>query len=121
LSKGQGEAAALRKELANLRPKNPEETNPIPPAFAEPGRQALAHRAAGRFEEAVKTGEELLALRRKELGLEHVDTLSAIYNLGVSLRMAHRAKESASMLETCLELRRKVLGPKAPTILSTMR
>ena len=67
---------------------------------------------AGRRDEALKLREEVLPLRRKVLGPEHPDTLSAMNNLALSYFDAGRRAEALKMREEVLKLRRKVNGPE---------
>ena len=46
------------------------------------------------------------------LGQEHPDTLTSIANLAFTLKDQIRYKEAISLMESCFELQKRILGPK---------
>ncbi|MGH7179269.1 MAG: tetratricopeptide repeat protein [Tepidisphaeraceae bacterium] len=64
----------------------------------------------GRSDLALPQAQEALALRRRELGDEHPDTLSSLSHYAQVLLALGRADEAAPLFERALEGRRRVLG-----------
>lgn len=48
--------------------------------------------------------------RQRVLGHEHLDTLTVINNLAFTLKSQSRNKEAISLMETCFQLRERILG-----------
>ena len=74
----------------------------------------------GLHESAVAMYEKSLSLRRKVLGNDHPDTLSAANDLGVVYEESGRLKEAEPYVREALEGRRRVLGNDHPDTLSSI-
>jgi tetratricopeptide (TPR) repeat protein len=85
------------------------------------GNLAISYQRAGRFDEALKLREEVLALSRKVLGLENPYTLVAMQNVADSCLDAGRRDEAIKLQEETLALSRKVLGLEHPHSLAEMQ
>jgi tetratricopeptide (TPR) repeat protein len=66
----------------------------------------------GRWPEAKKIYEQVLADKRRVLGPEHVDTLSAMNNLAVLLNRHGDSSAALVLLDEAYEAYRAVLGPE---------
>lgn len=75
---------------------------------------ARIYLALGQYKAAEEQYLRALELRRRVLGDEHRDTLTAMLNLAVTLRKARRLDESEAVLRPCLEISRRVLGEEHP-------
>jgi hypothetical protein len=74
---------------------------------------AVSYAALGRHAEAVKLGEETLALRKAKLGPDHPDTLWSMYSLAQSLVDLDRPSESVAIIDDCLRrVEGKVVDPR---------
>jgi tetratricopeptide (TPR) repeat protein len=72
------------------------------------------------LDEALKLGEEVLALKRKVLGVKHHDTLNAMENLAIFYDAVGRRDESLKLKQQILDLCLEVLGPNHPGTLEAM-
>jgi tetratricopeptide (TPR) repeat protein/predicted Ser/Thr protein kinase len=70
----------------------------------------------GRYEEAQKAHERVLALRQKALGSEHPDTTNSLNNLGGVLYYLGKYEEAREIHARALALREKILGPEHPHV-----
>ncbi|MFO0841682.1 MAG: tetratricopeptide repeat protein [Gemmataceae bacterium] len=84
---------------------------------------ALAHsyQAQGRRPEALKLGEQALALCKEKLGPDHPKTLAIMSNLAVSCHALGRRPEALRLHEQALALRKEKLGPDHPDTLDSVR
>jgi tetratricopeptide (TPR) repeat protein len=64
--------------------------------------------------------EEVLALRRKTIGLENLDTLMAMRNLAISFALAGRREDALKLREELLALYRKVSTAEHPDTIAAM-
>ncbi|OQE26123.1 hypothetical protein PENFLA_c007G06998 [Penicillium flavigenum] len=71
----------------------------------------------GRYREAETMYQMVLISREKGLGLEHLDTLTSVNNLGSVLDRQGRYEEAEAMHRRALEGSEKVLGPEHPDTL----
>jgi hypothetical protein len=58
--------------------------------------------------------------RKRVLGQEHPSTLNAIANLAFTLNSQNRNKEAISLMETCFQLRTRILGAHHPDTESSL-
>jgi hypothetical protein len=72
------------------------------------------------WDKALKLQEQVLAVSRKVLGPEHLDTITAMHDVAVSYWKTDRFDEAIKLQEPVLALRRKLLGPEHPDTLSAM-
>lgn len=79
---------------------------------------AASHRAAGRLDEAIGRGEEVLADSERLLGPEHPDTLRVRADLASSYLAANRLHDATLVAETVLADGERLLGADHPTILA---
>lgn len=75
----------------------------------------------GKFEEAVKVGEDNMKTRIAVLGVEHLDTLASMDCLACTYQGQGRLGDAQKLLEQCLELKLQVLGQKHPDTLVSMK
>ena len=75
---------------------------------------------AGRSLEAREILQDQLDVRRRVLGEEHPDTLTAMANLASSLRALGDAQAARKLEEQTLEVSRRVLGEEHPDTLTAM-
>ncbi|MFE6867711.1 tetratricopeptide repeat protein [Kitasatospora sp. NPDC057692] len=80
---------------------------------------ALTYRQAGRTQEAIDLGEQVLTDRERVVGPRHPHTLTARNNLASSYRQAGRTQEAIDLLRQVLADRERVLGLHHPHTLST--
>ena len=71
---------------------------------------AISYGTVGRTADALKLGEETLALQRAKLGPDHPDTLSSMMGLASSYGAVGRTAEALKLREETLALRRAKLG-----------
>ncbi|KAJ6256896.1 hypothetical protein Dda_7779 [Drechslerella dactyloides] len=74
----------------------------------------------GKFGEAAKIQEEVLADRKKILGKQHPDTLRSMNDLGQALRNQGKYKEAEEIYRKVLKGREKLFGIDNPETLTTM-
>ena len=79
---------------------------------------AVAYRAAGRFDEALRLFEQVMAERIRVLGEAHPDTLRTLSNLAQVYQSVGRTGEALPLLERVLADRLRVLGELAPETLA---
>jgi len=72
-----------------------------------------------RTEEAEKIEREVLAVRKRVLGAEHPDTLTAAGNLAASLSDQGKYDEAEKIEREVLAVRKRVLGADHPETLTT--
>jgi serine/threonine protein kinase len=84
-------------------------------------RQSLgdAYREVGEPHKAVVQLERSAELRRRELGHDHLETLTTLNTLGGAYRQAGRAKDAVSVFEQARDGRIEKLGPEDPETLAT--
>jgi tetratricopeptide (TPR) repeat protein len=75
----------------------------------------------GRTDEAMQLHEETLEIRKRVLGLEHLETLRSSYNLAESYRSMCRTDEAMQLHEETLEIRKRVLGLEHRDTLESMK
>src|SRR6185369_12835104 len=78
------------------------------------------YRSLGSYAESEKHLRKALELRRKALGPENADTLTAMNSLAAILNQSGNSTEAEQLLRECLEIRRRVLGPDDPATLHSM-
>ena len=85
-------------------------------------RQALAdlYCMIGRYDAAFPLQESALATRRRVLGEEHPDTLTAIHNMGSVLKKLGRLDEAEPYHREALEKSRRALGEEHPDTLASL-
>jgi eukaryotic-like serine/threonine-protein kinase len=64
----------------------------------------------GLLDQATAPQDESLAIRRRELGDEHVDTLSSVHDMGVLLQAQGKLAEAESYWRESMEKSRRILG-----------
>jgi serine/threonine protein kinase len=99
--------------LATLGPQHPATLSVM-------GNLAIALDKAGRWNEALKLDEQVLALRRKVQGAEHPDTLATMNSLANLLQEAGRNGEAVKLSEDVVNSSRKVNGPEHHATLNAM-
>ncbi|CAI6342365.1 unnamed protein product [Periconia digitata] len=77
-------------------------------------------RSDGRDVEAEKAFEQVVKIRRRELGAEHPDTLSSMRYLGSTYRNQGRWKEAEELFVQVMEASKEVLGEEHPNTLAIM-
>jgi len=77
-------------------------------------------RQLGRYDRADAPQQQALAIRQRELGDEHADTLVSLHNLGGLLRIQGRYDEAEPLLREALEGFRRVLGDEHPGTLGSI-
>ena len=80
---------------------------------------AWALRDVGRYAEARKLDEDLLAWRRRVLGEDHPSTLASASNLAVDLTNLGKHQAARKLDEDILARRRRVLGEDHPSTLAS--
>ena len=65
---------------------------------------------AGRHDEALGLGQDLLAARRRVLGSEHPDTLTTMNDTAIVLFQKGKTADAITLMQECVETRRRVLG-----------
>ncbi|THH16169.1 hypothetical protein EW146_g4419 [Bondarzewia mesenterica] len=83
-------------------------------------RFGLAYDEGGRWEAARALELVVMETRRRVLGEEHPDTLTAMGNLASTFSDQGRWKEAESLEVVVMETRQRVLGEEHPDTLSTM-
>jgi len=74
----------------------------------------------GLFEKAAVYHLKALETRRRELGLEHPDTLRSMDALGRSLHVSGRIDEAETTLRQAIDIQSRVLGAEHPDTLQSM-
>jgi len=74
----------------------------------------------GLYPEAGRQLERAVDLRRRVLGPEHPDTLTALNNLAVAYVHEGKYAQAEALDSPTLEIRRRVLGPEHPDTLTSM-
>ncbi len=112
------EAIALHEQIRDyyLATFGLEDTNTL----AAMDNLAVFYRAAGRPNDALKLGAEILTLRRKLLGPENTDVLVTMNNVASYYHDVGRFDEALKLREQVLPLDRKVLGPENPRTINAM-
>jgi tetratricopeptide (TPR) repeat protein len=83
-------------------------------------RVGRCQESLGQYSASEMTHREVLALRKKSLGDEHIDTFSSINQLGISLSKQGRYQEAELTHRQTLPVREKLFGNKHPGTLSNM-
>ena len=92
-----------------------------PPGHADGDEQPrVTYRQQGRTGEAAALEEEVLQKRRRILGDDHPDTLTAMNNLALTYWRQGRTGEAAALEEEVLQKRRRILGDDHPDTLTAM-
>ena len=78
------------------------------------GNLASSYRVQGRWTEAEKLDVQVMEISMAVLGPEHPDTLKSMWNLSHTLKELCRHAEALSMLQTCVQLQTRRLGPGHP-------
>lgn len=81
--------------------------------------RAHAHADRGELEVAVPLFERSLALRRSQLGDEHLSVALARHNLARALILSGRSDKADELIEQSLAVRRSVLGDEHPAVAYT--
>jgi serine/threonine protein kinase/Tfp pilus assembly protein PilF len=115
------DAAAAMIDRTILRPaiKTIDEQFKDDPATDASLRQALAdlYRTIGLYDAAMPLQASALATRRRVLGEEHPDTLTAMNNMGFLLQGQGKLDQAEPYFREALEKRRRVLGEEHPDTL----
>jgi eukaryotic-like serine/threonine-protein kinase len=74
----------------------------------------------GRRDLALPHAEAALAIRKRELGEDHIDTLTSLNNYASVLEKLGRIKEAEAVYKQSLERRRRLLGEDHPKTLMAM-
>jgi len=77
---------------------------------AKLGADAEVRTAHGEYDQARTLNEQVLQIRRRLLGEEHLDTAESYNNLGASLREQGKYAKAQSVLEMAVEIYRRRLG-----------
>jgi non-specific serine/threonine protein kinase/serine/threonine-protein kinase len=80
----------------------------------------ITYKDLGLYDEAQGQLERALDLRRRELGENHVDTLTTAADLGLVLRRRGDSAKAEALLVSLLAASRRALGDAHPTTLQTM-
>ena len=80
---------------------------------------ASSYRSAGRFDEAITLGEQVLTDRERVLGIDHPDTLTTRHNLASSYGSAGRVDEAITLKQQVLTDCERILGVDHPDTLTT--
>ena len=81
---------------------------------------AVTLQGAGDLTGARMLQARVLAIQRRVLGAEHLDTLQSMNNLAEDLRGLGDLATACSLNEETLDTRRRVLGPEHPNTLESM-
>jgi tetratricopeptide (TPR) repeat protein len=73
----------------------------------------------GAHEQALRQQERALALRTRELGPEHPDTVGIMNDVAIILVSRGKYEEAQSLLEKVLKVKQQTLGPEDPSTLRT--
>src|SRR5271170_845236 len=68
----------------------------------------------------IAMGENVLDASKRILGDEHLDTLTAMSNFSVILRMQGKLDQAAAMGENVLDASKRILGDEHPDTLTAM-
>lgn len=71
---------------------------------------------AGRYDEALPMAEQVLAIREKMLGVEHLDVASSLNNLANLYADKGDYVKAEILYQRALAIREKVLGPEHPSV-----
>jgi tetratricopeptide (TPR) repeat protein len=74
----------------------------------------------GRWNEAEASFKQMMETRKRMLGQEHPDTISAMSNLSITLGDLGRLDEAAKMKKEVLEKMRRILGEDHPSTITAM-
>jgi serine/threonine-protein kinase len=74
----------------------------------------------GRYEEALRAWEHVLALREKAVGPENLDVAAVVNNLGTVLLKMGRFESAREQLARALATREKLLGREHPQVAATL-
>jgi serine/threonine-protein kinase len=74
----------------------------------------------GRYEEALRAWEHVIALREKAAGAENLDVAAAVNNVGTVLWKMGRFEPARERLSRALAVREKLLGPEHPQVAATL-
>ena len=110
-------SSSTRRRWRSGRPSSAPTT---PTRFESMNNLAVSYEALGRHAEALKLGEETLALRKAKLGPDHPDTLLSMYNLANFYEALGRHADALKLYEETLALRKAKLGPDHPDTLVSM-
>jgi tetratricopeptide (TPR) repeat protein len=80
---------------------------------------ANSYKALGRHADALKLGEQTLALMKAKLGPDHPDTLASMHNLANSYKALGRHADALKLREETFALRKAKLGPDHPDTLNS--
>ena len=72
------------------------------------------------LDEIIGAQEEVLTIRRVQLGNKHLDTLASINNMGALLKFQGRLPEAEPYFREALETSRRVLGDEHPETLNSI-
>lgn len=57
---------------------------------------------------------EIMEIRKQKLGPAHPDTLTSMANLALTWYSQERTLDAIDLMDSCVQLRRKILGPEHP-------
>jgi tetratricopeptide (TPR) repeat protein len=75
---------------------------------------------AGRYQEAIPLAEEVLAIRREQLGERHPDVAASLNNLAVLYHLQGRYGEAETRFLEALDISREQLGERHPAVASNL-
>jgi tetratricopeptide (TPR) repeat protein len=81
---------------------------------------ASALHSDGRYEEAEELQVQVVQMRKRVLGEEHPDTISAMSNLAITLGDQGQLDQAATMKKEVLAKRKRILGEEHPNTISAM-
>ena len=82
---------------------------------------ATTLRTLGLDQQALKPQEQALAIRQRELGDEHPETLLSLSSMGALRQDEGLYEEAESLIRKALEAQRRTLGNESPETLSTIK
>ncbi len=91
-----------------------------PDTLSSMSNLAVAYIALGRQADALRIGEETLAVRKAKLGPDHPSTLASMNNLANSYEELGRYADALKLHQETLERRKVKLGPNHPDTLTSM-
>jgi tetratricopeptide (TPR) repeat protein len=74
----------------------------------------------GHYAEAEKLHREVLEVRRRLLGADHLGTLASVMNLANAINKQGRHEEAEKLYREVLEVRQRVVGREHPSTLACM-